>query len=95
MASEWNQGSWITQTSCGTAACLAGWVVLLNGWEPKGFGETSFVSHSEEPVFDVEELPPFYQEGEPYQRTVGVFHSTNTIEDLRYMVKILEEENGS
>lgn len=34
---EWRQGSWGMATSlnsCGTAACLAGHIVLIDGWTP-------------------------------------------------------------
>lgn len=35
---EWNQGQWITrgvENACGTACCIAGWAVLLNGDAPE------------------------------------------------------------
>jgi hypothetical protein len=28
---EWGQGVWATETECGTAACVAGWAVIMSG----------------------------------------------------------------
>lgn len=28
---EWNQGVWAEETTCGTAACVAGWAVIMSG----------------------------------------------------------------
>lgn len=31
---HYDQGKWINQTKCGTAACIAGWTVLESGLKP-------------------------------------------------------------
>lgn len=31
---EWDQESWGRQTPCGTTACLAGHIALMDGWTP-------------------------------------------------------------
>jgi hypothetical protein len=35
---EWDQESWGRQTACGTTACLAGHIALMDGWTPVRYG---------------------------------------------------------
>lgn len=46
---EWNQGAWIQRTatsSCGTAACIAGWACLINGDQPDFANDYAQGSHT-------------------------------------------------
>lgn len=49
--SEWRQAFWYTRTDCGTACCLAGKQMILEGYEPyfyTGFERlSSYVRHPE------------------------------------------------
>jgi hypothetical protein len=47
---EWDQGTWLHETRCGTVACFAGWACLLAGDEAH-FGDTVM---TEDGVLDVD-----------------------------------------
>jgi hypothetical protein len=88
-----DQGTWGHETDCGTAACFAGWAVLLNGYELQlQFGDP-FGGH----CFDVKSLKTGVRSAvataaaEVLELTYGeamtLFHAGNTFEELEQMVK--------
>lgn len=91
-ASEWYQGWWITQGSCGTACCLAGKTVLDLGWQPvvdfwqdSGCRSTVFKDGVEKHV------RPIAQEalGLTIEESSRLFDGGNTLKDVEQIIDAL------
>lgn len=69
----WNQTVWRIDSSCGTAACLAGWKAKLDGVPAKN---------------DKIHPSDYAREawGLTYDQAFDLFHHANTIEDMRNLV---------
>lgn len=86
-----NQRNWLTRTSCGTAACLAGTVALRHGWKPVGWyqsgayagGEVTADVEKDGEVRSVEDVAASIL-GIDYDDDMDeLFGSDNTIEDIK------------
>ena len=74
---RWNQKHWIIETDCGTAFCFAGWAAALhNGTEP---GHT-------DPIRGIAENALGLGGDHLTYAASALFHSANTLDDLRGIV---------
>lgn len=92
---QWEQGKWIGQAECGTAACFAGWAVLLSGAEPRFYMKGCSTA---DVVFDgrarvapdlAEELlgaSRWVEAGDGESDDIDLFAQDNTREDLGRLV---------
>jgi PAS domain-containing protein len=95
---QWDQDTWI----CGTTACLAGWIVLRNGWTPLDSQEdpdwmdVQDVSLVVDPDGGIDQCPA------AASRILGIlpeegdclWESTNTLTDLHRLVGRLEADQA-
>jgi hypothetical protein len=85
-----NQRNWLTRTSCGTAACLAGTVALRHGWKPVNWfragtfagGEITGDVEMDGVIRSVEDVAASIL-GIGYDDMDELFGSDNTIEDIK------------
>jgi hypothetical protein len=93
---QWNQGVYIGPADCGTAACFAGWAVLLSGAEPRFYAPG--VSTADVVVDGrVRAVPDLAQEvnsasrwveaGDGYSDDIDLFDPYNSREDLGRLVE--------
>lgn len=101
---QWNQGVYIGSKECGTAACFAGWAVLLSGARPRFYAAD--VSTADVVVDGlVRVVPELAQEllrasrwveaGDGVSDDLDLFDQDNTREDLgRLVVEIFGPRPG-
>ena len=87
LLSEWRQAFWFTKTACGTACCLAGKQMILEGFEPVFyFSELgSFAMSPEGEVVAVEDAA---QEmlGLTDNEADELFYGGNTLKDVEEII---------
>lgn len=76
-----DQDVYIRQDSCGTAACFAGWTLLLSGADP---ADASVWRHAAGAAKD--------RLGVDVRTAIRLFACTNTAQDLRRMVDVIKAD---
>ena len=87
--SEWDQRHWIAKTECGTVCCVAGRVVLSNGYQ-RSMGPYVFDGENVERHVDFIARDLLGLSGPVAD---ALFHWENTIDDLRAMMSDLVGED--
>jgi hypothetical protein len=88
---QWDQGIYIRKAECGTAACFAGWTVLLSGAKPISGFQTRVAFNGKEvsvPLLAEKLLGavPAIAYGNENFHDAGLFDPGNTREDLGRLV---------
>ncbi len=85
LRSEWDQTDWIKVTSCGTACCIAGRAVLLEGWKPVDGGSSWNVVNEHGDFREVDDVARDLL-GIDHNDSYSLFLADNTLEDVEEII---------
>ncbi len=84
--SEWDQTDWIKVTSCGTSCCIAGRVVLTNGWKPIDSGSSGMIANEYGVFREVDDVARELL-GITHEEAYYLFLAENTLADVEEIIE--------